>query len=181
VSPPDEKTDDSVELVEPTEALREAFVEYVEEFAAAGERSHARDRDDVRSNFAGFVRRLRDHARGVGLPVGFVPQTTYWLVRDGRVLGAAGLRHRLTDALRDVGGHVGYVIRPSERGKGYATRMLAMVLDRARLLGLRHVLVTCDKGNVASARVIQKNGGRLDSESPSPTDGVVKQRYWIDL
>ena len=87
----------------------------------------------------------------------------------------------VAEALRDFGGHVGYGVRPSERGKGYATRMLVMALDKARQLGLKRVLITCDKDNLASARVIQKNGGVLGSESYSPQGGRVTQRYWIDL
>ena len=83
--------------------------------------------------------------------------------------------------LRDFGGHIGYGVRPSERRKGYATLMLRLVLDKARAMGIERVLITCDKDNLASARVIQKNGGVLDSESYSEQAKRVTQRYWIEL
>ena len=110
-----------------------------------------------------------------------MPATTYWLVRpDGTILGQAGLRHRLTPALEDFGGHIGYAIRPSARGKGYGTKMLAMALDEARDMGLPRVLITCDPANIASVRVIQKNGGVVASKSVAYT-GRMTSRYWIEL
>ena len=171
-------TDEDITLVQPTEALREAYFALLEDFRAAGE-PH---RKEPLSDFAAFVQERRDHARGINLSEGLVPYTTFWLVRNGsEILGTAGLRHRLTDALRDVGGHIGYAVRPSARRKGYATLLLRLVLDQARERGLDRVLVTCDKDNVASARVIQRNGGRLASEGPSAQSGTITQRYWIEL
>jgi predicted acetyltransferase len=96
------------------------------------------------------------------------------------VLGTARLRHRLNESLRNAGGHIGYDIRPSERRKGYGNAILAMVLPRARELGLRRVLLTCAADNVASARIIERNGGVLESRGRLP-DGRELLRYWIDL
>ena len=59
--------------------------------------------------------------------------------------------------------------------------MVKLVLEKAKELGLERVLITCDKDNMASARVIQKNGGKLESESISKQTGKLKQRYWIEL
>ena len=169
-----------IELVEPCESFRQAYIEYVEEFRLAGE-TVVGQWGDVDEDFSAFVQRLRDYAHGINLPDEWVPAATFWLVRGGHVIGTADLRHRLTKALKDVGGHVGYGVRPSERGKGYATLMVKLVLERARKLSLKQVLITCDKDNLASARVIQKNGGQLDSESISKQTGKLKQRYWIEL
>jgi len=133
-------------------------------------------------DFAAHVQRLRDQARGVGLAKDYVPANTYWLVRkDGRVLGLSNLRHRLTSALEDFGGHIGYGIRPSERRKGYGTLILGLTLEKARGLGLGRVLLTCDPENVGSARIIQSNGGVLASESYSEHAKRVTSRYWIEL
>jgi len=173
--------DEDIRLIGPTETLRDAYLQLVEEFFTAGERHRDGDDEDVRRDFAAFIRRLRDHEKGIGAEEGYVSQSVFWLVRGGRVLGTSRLRHGLTAKLEVEGGHIGYSVRPSERGKGYATRMLAMTLARARLRGLRRVLVTCDKDNLASARVIRKNGGRLHSEGPSPRTSKTVQRYWIEL
>ena len=169
-----------IQLIEPSEELREAYLDYVAAFSAA-EEGYTGSVVELKDDFGEFVQLLQDYAKGANLPKGWVSASTYWLVCGGRILGTSDLRHRLTEALKDEGGHIGYAVRPSERGKGYGTLMVKLVLEKARQLGLRRVLITCDKGNLASARVIQKNGGQLDSESVSTESGKMKQRYWIEL
>jgi predicted acetyltransferase len=116
------------------------------------------------------------------MPEGYVPQTTFWLVTNGdRVIGEIRLRHKLTPALEQVGGHIGYAIRPSERGRGYATKMLRLVLKEAKKMGLKRVLLTCDPGNVASARVMLKNGAFQGIDSTDSQTGKPHSRYWIRL
>ena len=78
-----------------------------------------------------------------------------------------------------AGGHIGYGIRPSARGRGLATWALQSVLARAPALGLRKVLVTCGDSNLASARVIEKTGGVL--EDVRETELGFTRRYWITL
>ena len=174
--------DDEIRLIEPDESMREAYVEFMEDWEAAGEEYKKEDQcREILADFAGYVKRLRNYSRGIGLPEGWVPCSEYWLVRGRRILATCGLRHRLTDALRDFGGHIGYEVRPSERRKGYATLILKLLLEKARQMGLDRVLITCDRNNVASTRVIRKNGGLLDSESYSTHAGRITQRYWIEL
>lgn len=174
-------TEEKLELVEPCAELESAYLDFLAEFDDPDEHPYLGRRDEAAGDFAGFVRKQRDMSAGRDLPEGWVPATTYWLVADGRViLGSINLRHRLTPALEDYGGHVGYIVRPSARGRGYGTRMLTMALQKAREMGLAGVLITCDPKNVASARMIQKNGGRLLSESPAAS-GRMTSRYWIDL
>jgi len=172
-------TDDDIRLAEPDERWEAAYLDYLADFARAGERG-----DEVFSpgdDFGAYVARLRDNARGVGLPEGYVPAETYWLVAGGRIVGSSGLRLALTDSLLDYGGNIGYRVRPSDRRKGHAARMLALMLAQARRHGLGRVLVTCDKTNVASAKVIERSGGVLDSESYSPRSKRMTRRYWIEL
>jgi predicted acetyltransferase len=97
------------------------------------------------------------------------------------MIGITHLRHRLTDPLRKEGGHIGYNIRPSERRKGYGTKILELALDKAREIGLKRVLVTCDTDNVASGKIIRKNGGVFEGESISDRSGKPVSRYWIEL
>jgi predicted acetyltransferase len=112
-------------------------------------------------------------------PDGWVPSTTSFLVDEGRILGVSSLRHWLTQHLLEHGGHVGYSVRPSERNCGHATRLLRDAARKARRLGIERLLVTCDAGNVSSARVIEKCGGVLENEVP--TDDAPIRRYWIRL
>lgn len=91
-----------------------------------------------------------------------VPQTVYWLYVDERPVGMAKLRIFLTDALRQSGGNIGYAITPDERGKGYATEMLRLVLKEAAARGIVRALITVNNSNPASIRVALKCGGVIE-------------------
>ena len=111
-----------------------------------------------------------------------VPETFLFAFVEGHVVGRAALRHRLTPALERDGGHIGYVVVPACRRRGYATEILRQALGIARRsLGLRRVLVTCDTTNAGSIRTIEKNGGVLDDVVDGPDLDVPVRRYWIDL
>lgn len=110
-----------------------------------------------------------------------VPDSTFFCLDEERdvFVGAVNIRHNLNERLLLDGGHIGDGVRPSERGKGIGTKMVALALDECRKLGITRVLMVCDKDNSASARTIQNNGGVLENEPV--VDGIVQQRYWIDL
>lgn len=132
-------------------------------------------------SFARDVEQLQKNGRGIGLPEGWVPASTYWLIDEERMLmlGAITLRHWITGYLLFRGGHISYYVRPSERQKGYATKMLGLCLEKCRELKLEKVMITCAKANIGSAKTIQNNGGMLYSEDVE--DGEAFQRYWITL
>jgi predicted acetyltransferase len=126
--------------------------------------------------FADWVDVLLANERGERLPDGFVAGTTRWIVDDqGRLVGFLSIRHELNEHLLEVAGHIGYAIRPSERRKGYATAAAALALVECRRRRMDRVLITCDDTNVASAIVIERNGGVLEDVRNG------KRRYWVDL
>lgn len=107
-----------------------------------------------------------------------VPDLLYILVDEkNHIYGALNLRLTLNDYLLKYGGHIGYGIRPSERGKGYGTYMLERGLELAKSRGFDKVLITCDEDNIASERVILKNGGILENKIYKH-DGYIL-RYWV--
>lgn len=110
---------------------------------------------------------------------GFVPDSTFFCLDTDRniFVGAVNIRHYLNEALLKASGHIGDGIRPSERGKGYGTKMIALALSECDKLGIKNVLMCCDKNNIASARTIIKNGGILENEVTD--DDTLVQRYWI--
>lgn len=133
-------------------------------------------------DFGRLVRRLHDNAEGRDVPPGFVANTTYWLIDDRReIVGVSNLRHTLTPELERFGGHVGVGIRPSQRGRGYGNLLMELTLIEALKMDIDRILVTCNKGNKASARIIVNNGGELDSEEFLGEQNGMIQRYWIDL
>ena len=95
------------------------------------------------------------------------------------MVGAVNIRHRLNETLLRNGGHIGDGVRPSERKKGIATKMIALALEKCKELGIKKVLMVCDKDNIGSAKSIINNGGVLENEIEA--DGVINQRYWIDI
>ncbi|MBR5712306.1 MAG: GNAT family N-acetyltransferase [Lachnospiraceae bacterium] len=111
-----------------------------------------------------------------------VPSNTYLAVRqsDNRIVGIIDLRHHIDHPILGTwGGHCGYSVRPSERGKGYAAEMLRLNIGNARKLGIRKMLVTCDSDNFASEKTILANGGVF--ENTIEVDGTVMKRYWITI
>jgi predicted acetyltransferase len=173
----------SLRLVRPTPEYQSDFWAMVADYRAAGETRYQALMDFFQRNFDGYIRHLRNMSRGKGLKPGWVPYTVYWAVKPGlpMIVGELHLRHRLTPALEKEGGHIGYTITPSLRGQGYGTQQLRLGLEKAREFGLECVLITCDTDNIASARVIEKNGGVFEDEIISDNSGKPVSRYWVDL
>jgi predicted acetyltransferase len=176
----------TIRLVAPSLDLEPAYLACEAEFTAHGEDFLGVNATD----WPAFVEQCAEEAQGRVRDPARVPQTVLLLARIAltrlgpdrvTLLGVAKLRHMLTPTLEDIGGHIGYSIRPSERGKGYGVRILALTLERARELGLSHVLLTCDSDNLRSAGVIVRNGGVLTSEGYSPLREARVSRYWIAL
>ena len=109
-----------------------------------------------------------------------VPSHMYLAVRlsDNRIVGIIDLRHHINHPILGTwGGHCGYTVRPSERGKGYAKEMLRQNIQNAKALGIEKMLVTCNVDNTASEKTILANGGVF--ESIIEVDGSRMKRYWI--
>lgn len=111
---------------------------------------------------------------------GLVPDSTFFLLDEkrNRLLGAVNIRHYLNEGLLKTGGHIGDGIRPSERRKAYATKMIRLALIECKKLNIDRVLITCNKNNIGSKKSIIKNGGVLENEVYE--EGEIYQRYWID-
>lgn len=170
---------DSLRLVIPDESVLAQVAAYKQEMSES-----SRSMDGCSSLFRHTPEEWLDNCRRISCeetcPEGWVPATQFVCVRgDGRIVGMIDLRHRFNAFLAEIGGNIGYSVRPSERRKGYATRMLNMALEEARIIGLSRVLVTCDEGNEASRRTIERNGGVF--ERTAKDDDAIVRRYWIDL
>lgn len=136
---------------------------------------------------AWFLRQVVSPPAHVVLPDGSlgerVVETQLWYVEGDEFLGSVSVRHRLTPLLEKWGGHIGYAVRPSAQGRGYASAMLAGMLEYVRQnLPIERVELTVNLKNEASIRVIEKNGGVFRDEVPHPwIEGDIGRRYWIEL
>ena len=173
----------ALKLIKLTEEYKDELIGMIEEWKADQEQNHtdcspwAIFRNDCH-DFDYYL----EHLENKSTTSGWVPDSVFFLLDDerNRLLGAVNIRHYLTDALLKDGGHIGDGIRPSERRKGYATKMIHLALEECRKLGIDRVLMICNKDNIGSARSIIRNGGVLENEITG-SDGSVLQRYWIQL
>ena len=111
--------------------------------------------------YKNWLKQRVEAEQGIGLEENEVEESIYWLVLNDIPIGIGKLRHRLTPHLKMYGGSIAYCIMPKYRGYGYGTVLLAMLLQQARTLALPEVLLVIYNYNLASERVIQKNGGVL--------------------
>lgn len=164
-------------LTRPTSLYRDSFLDGLREFHAEGLLTDW-DSAVIAGDFDSFVQMLLDRERGREDIL--VPETHLWVIAEGQYAGRVGIRHYLNNRLREWGGHIGYQIRPSMRGRGIGTRACALGLLEARALGIKRALLTCNDDNLASARIIENNGGVLENVARLD-NGTLYRRYWIDL
>ena len=115
--------------------------------------------------FKNWLNQQNDWSSGENLPKGFVRQTCYWLLVNDIPVGIGKIRHSLTSQSRQIGGNIGYAISSMYRGKGYGFILLKKLIEKANELGIKDKLLTVEKYNYASKKVIEKNGGKLIKEN----------------
>lgn len=139
--------------------------------------------DEIEADFKTFLARLTIKTGDITLPNGElikrVPSDIFWLVDGETFIGEASVRYALNDWLLQIGGHVGYGIRPRFQRQGYGKLILKLALDILEEHGIEKVLVTCYDHNVGSARIIEANGGVLENLIDDPRGGGRSRRYWI--
>ena len=169
-------------IILPSAAYRTAFYKMAYDYRETFDQRYYKEIIKDGFDFEDYVILLHRNSQGIHLEEGLVPFTTYWLIDDRKdtIYGVSRLRHKLNDVSRKEGGHIGYDVPPSLRGCGNATELLRQTIAKAKAKGIMRVLMTCDSDNSASARVIEKNGGVLESQTVSDYTRKVVNRYWIN-
>ena len=120
-----------------------------------------------------WTKEMINSARGIELKEGYVPQTIYIIFAEGKPVGYLKIRHRLSDELKENGGHIGIVIEKSSRGKGYGTEALQKAVEILETeFHETEILETIHENNKSSRRIAEKNGFVLEETK----DGICK--YW---
>ena len=165
-----------MELRRPRLADKETVLEMMAEFEKSQSAHDGGFWDTENFVYEDWLETNMQKEMGINLPENRVPSIQFVLFDDvGRALGFLNLRLRLNEGLLNYAGHIGYSIRLSERGKGYAKETLRQGLQVAKEKNIKKALVTCSVNNPASRAVILANGGIFEDAR----NGV--ERYWIEV
>ena len=165
-----------MELRRPRLADKTAVIDMMAEFEKYQSPHDGGFWDTENFSYEDWLENNQNQEMGINLSEGWVPAIQLVAFSGkGQALGFLNLRLRLNNFLLEKGGHIGYSIRPSERGKGYAKVTLRQGLQVAKEKNIKKVLVTCSVNNPASRSVILANGGILEDVR----NGV--ERYWIEV
>lgn len=132
-------------------------------------------------NYDEWVKEKNNRHTGENLPEGFVRENFYLCYDEDKLVGVFSLKFELTDYLYNYGGNVGYAVRPSMRKHGLGTQILKQGLDISKKFGFDKILAVCDDDNIASEKIIVKNGGIFENELFDEEENVFVKRYWINL
>lgn len=167
--------------------LIEIYEEYINSKKIPGIRTFegVRDFENLgKMNFKQWLEDLENNKHEENLPEDYSTHTFYLAENDkGKIVGAIGLRWKEVPVLMNYGGFIGYSVRPTERGKGYATEILKLGLHKFKEIDNKRerVLITCKDFNIASKKVIEKNNGVYESSYYNKEEGYTYLKYWIEI
>lgn len=167
--------------------LLEIYEEYINSKPMPGIRifEGVRDFENLgKMNFKEWLDDLENNKYEENLPKDYSTHTFYLVENnENKIVGAIGLRWKEVSVLLEYGGFIGYSIRPTERGKGYAEEMLKLGLQKFKETDSKRkkILSTCKDFNIPSIKVIEKNNGVYENSYYNEDDGFTYLRYWIEI
>lgn len=174
----------NIQLIHPQPKWQDSFNDLLNEAKSVNEVSELGHAYRPNEDFSAMYIRLKNREQGINIHPRDVPSCLYWILdmKSEMIVGTLDMRYKIIGDYFDRLGHVAYYIKPSERKKGYATEALRQVLELYKIRKEKKILITCYKDNIASLKVIQKNGGILESEKADPQNSAhILQRWWIML
>lgn len=169
--------------VEPDLSYKEKAIEFVDEFKKNNSKLHG----------SGFIQKYLENSsyeewlsyieqrKNIKKENDQVPDETYFLVNEeDDIIGIINIRLGLNDRLRYIGGHIGFSIRPSERGKGYNKINLYLGLKRLQEVGEKEAFLDCEVENKASSGTMKSLGGKLVNTKDTEEYGMVED-YIINI
>lgn len=174
---------EKVYLIKPSKDYLDQVTEYRNEFLAVNSSMDGCGPLDRTEDSRDWLEQVELISKKETVPEGFVQATQFLCIReeDNRLIGMIQVRHYFNDFLEKFGGHIGYSVRPTERKKGYAKKILKDSLEYCKELNLGKVLVTCIDNNEGSRKTILANGGVYEKTVFEPNREVNIERYWITI
>lgn len=175
---------DKIKLIEPTIEYEEDIWNFRKEILAASDKDKFAGCGTLKESSSAeeWINTSKLRSSAATCPKDKVPSNIYIAVRlnDNKIVGIIDLRHHIEHPILSTwGGHIGYYVRPTERGKGYGKEMLRQNLRNAQKLGIQKVLITCRDDNIASEKTIIANGGVF--EGTINVGNELMKRYWITV
>ena len=170
-------------LVKVTAEYAEQIREYRKEFLDCGDSMDGCGSLRIMDDPYEYIKKCIDYEKAETVPEGRVQATQFIFLResDSKIVGMIHVRHYFNDYLSKYGGHIGYSVRPTERRKGYAKKMLRSILPFCHDIGLDNILITCYDTNEASEKTILSCGGVYESTVYEPNDQAYLKRFWINI
>lgn len=173
---------DEISLISVKNVSADKVMQFRESFLKEGETSINGSRGlHNYKEYADWIKLVRECENPKNELLGVQASTYFAISENNEIVGCIELRHSLNENLATIGGHIGYSVCPKDRRKGYATKMLKLVLQEARRLGIEKVLLTCNVDNIASRKTILKNGGGWEKESPYIYHDEKYYKFWIRI
>ena len=110
-----------------------------------------------------WLQEVDNHSKGINLPDGWIPYTTYILYINDIPVGYGRIRHSSSEYLETVvgAGNFGYGISKEYRGKGYGDILFKELLKKCKEHGYNEIKLFPLKTNEVTIKIMIKNGGRI--------------------
>lgn len=166
-------------LIQPNQTHKEEAIAFRQAFFDHGEYIiDGSDLWDQIDSYEVWLKKLQENASPDTCDPNWVVSTTWFAILEQHIVGVIDFRPTLNAHLANIG-HIGYSTHPAYRRHGIAKEMLKQVLIIAKEQGSTQVIISCLRDNIASARTILSQGGRLDGTFLY--QGKEAQRYIIAL
>jgi predicted acetyltransferase len=173
----------AAKLEKPSIEHKQSYLKALREFHDEGRYTFL-DVEDVSESFAEFIEKVNNGKRHLHKPysdwIEPVPETVLWLIKDHEFIGTLNIRHRLNWHLEKWGGHIGFIVRPSMRGKGYGKKLLQKAIPYIAHMGIERALLTIDPDDKAANKIVQFVGGKMQDTLPATDKFPSRNRYWLD-
>lgn len=175
--------DEKFRLVIPSMEYKRQAIKYIKEHIKYKSRINGSGLlFEYLNDYEGWLKKL-DYERNIVADNVLVPNETFFLVRvnDDKIIGMINLRLKLNERIKNSYGSIGYGIRPKERRKGYGKINLYLALLECQKRGIKKVIISCEKENIASSKTMLALGATFDKEVYNNFRQTFCQFYRIDV